>query len=137
MTTPLIPDYTVAQGSPAALTFGVASGNTVRAGRVVILTGPMTCQESGGPSAAYLGVAGHAAALPAVPVPVADDKVTVLCGAGVIHETLSQAAIAAGASVTAGTQGRVATGAAGPNTIGVALTATTGADQLVRWLANR
>jgi hypothetical protein len=136
MTTPLIPDYTVAAGNPSALSFAALPGQTVRAGRVVVLAGPMQCQESNGTSAFYLGVAGKAGATPAAAPIGIPNGVTVLCGAGVIHETPCQAAVAAGAQLVPGTQGRVNAG--GPaNAIGIALTATTGADQLVRWLANR
>jgi hypothetical protein len=138
MTTPLIPDYTVAAGNPSALSFAALPGQTVRAGRVVVLAGPMQCQESNGTSAFYLGVAGKAGATPAAAPLGIPNGVTVLCGAGVIHETLAQgpAGIAVGAQLVPGTQGRVNAG--GPaNAIGIALTATTGADQPIRWLANR
>jgi hypothetical protein len=135
MTTPVLPDYTVAQGSPAALSFAVAPGQNVRAGRVVVLAAAMQCTESNGSVPHYLGVAGKAGATPAAAPFGIPNGVTVLCGAGVIHETPCQGPVAVAAVLSPGTQGRV--NAAATNPIGIALTATTAADQMVRWLAYR
>jgi hypothetical protein len=137
VTTPVIPDYTVAAGNPSALSFAVLPGQAVRAGRVVELAGPMQVRESQAAGPFYVGVAGKAGATPAAAPFGIPNGVTVLCGAGVIHETPCSAAVTVGQYIVAATGGQVAGSAAPANSIGLALTATTAAGQLVRWIAFR
>jgi predicted RecA/RadA family phage recombinase len=121
-------DYTPAGGHPAALSFTAAVA--ISGGQLVALTGPDEVSPGTvATAAAYVGVAGSDAAV--------GERVTILCGSGVIHETAkTAAAIAPGAEVTPGAGGVVLAGAA--PAVGMAIRdAAAGVANQVRWLAYR
>lgn len=93
------------------------AGGTITGGQVVVLSAANTVIASAGVSIAAVGVAGQDAASGAA--------VTVWPFAGVTHEVVASAAIAAGAVVTSAAAGQVVGAAAqtGTELIGVAATA--------------
>jgi hypothetical protein len=111
-------DYTPAAGHPASLSFTAAAAPVGPTG-LVVTSGQLLMVDANGhvlPATAaasqYVGVAGNDA--------FPGGQVTVLTGAGVIHETaVSGADIAAAAFVNIGGSGQVVTAAAGANNVGV------------------
>ena len=96
----------------------------VTGGQLVRVSGSGTVAPTTAASADWLGVAGHDAAI--------GQSVTVFCGG--VQRVACTAAIAAGATVEGATGGQVATHTNGTNDInvvGLALTTTSGAGQLV------
>jgi Uncharacterized conserved protein (DUF2190) len=118
-------DYTPAQGSPAALSY--TAGAAITGGQVVKISAADTVTPSAANDPSPVGVAGHNAAL--------NQKVTVLCGSGVIHETPSTGGIAVAAPVYASTGGAVSAAGTGAPAIGVAVRAAAGGR--CRWLSFR
>lgn len=119
-----MPDYTPAGGSPAALTF--TAGAAISGGQLVALSVADTVVPAAA-AAGDIGVAGSDA--------VAGERLTVLCGAGVLHETPSAAAIPVGTQVGPGAGGLLAAG-----TLGLAVRASDPAATPpvpCRWLAYR
>lgn len=97
---------------------------TITAGQVVEVSGPSTVAPSAAASTKVVGVAAFDAA--------ANQDVTVFAR-GITHISTASGAITAGARVDAGAAGTVASGAAGVNNVGVAL--TTAADgAAVTWM---
>jgi hypothetical protein len=131
-------DYTPAAGHPAALTYYVDDSvdpvDGVFAGQLVgMLPTGGVAPTAGAPAAAnnYVGVAAHPAG--------AGQPLTVLCGAGVQHETETTAAIPAGTFVTSAAGGAIVGGTAA-NGIGVAVVggdSTATPPTLCRWQAGR
>jgi hypothetical protein len=131
-------DYTPAAGHPAALTYtvddSVDPADGVFAGQLVgMLPSGGVAPTAGAPAGTnnYVGVAAH----PAGP----GQPLTVLCGAGVQHESETTAAVAAGAFVTSAADGAIAAGTAA-NGIGVAVrggNSTATPPTLCRWQAGR
>lgn len=89
-----------------------ASG-TITAGQAVVVSGSGTVAASAGASAA---VVGHAA------TGVTSGQTVAVYGRGTVHEVLNTGGITAGARVDSAAAGVVASGAAGVNNIGIALT---------------
>jgi hypothetical protein len=121
-----MPDYTPVYGRPQQFT--LTAGAAITGGQLLSYSAADTVIPAPVNAANYAGVAGHDAASGA--------PITVLAGSGVVHETLATAATAAGALVFAGsaTAGQLGAASTGYNVaIGVAVRATAGANQLLRW----
>ena len=119
-------DYTPFLGKPQHVTM-TASG-AVTGGQVLKFSDASTVSAADANCTTYAGVAAHDAASGAA--------VTVLMGAGVIHETVAAAVTAAGAQVYAGsaTAGELGAANTGFNVaIGVAIKATTTTHGVLRW----
>jgi hypothetical protein len=119
-------DYAPTYGRPKAMT--LTAGATITGGQVLSFSAADTVVPAALNAANYAGVAAHDAASGA--------PVTVFMGAGVVHETLATAATAAAALVYAGsaTAGQLGAANTGYNVaIGVAVRATVGANQVLRW----
>ena len=121
-----MPDYTPVYGRAKAMT--LTAGGAITGGQVLKISGVDTVVAADTNAANYAGVAAHDAASGA--------PVTVLMGAGVVHETLATATTAAGALVYAGsaTAGNLGTANATYNVaIGVALRTTMTTTAALRW----
>jgi Uncharacterized conserved protein (DUF2190) len=123
-----MPDYTPPEGSPAALSF-TAGGPITGGVCVAVASQDAVAQASNVATSVYVGVAGHNAAL--------NQKVTVLCGSGVVHETpFTGAAVVPGDYVFTGANGAVQ-GAAGTQTVPVGTAVRPSANGRCRWQAAR
>jgi len=115
--------------SPGTATTSTASA-AITGGQLLMVTGDDTVGPAGAASLAYVGVAGHDAAVGA--------RVTVLAGPGQVHRTTSTGAITAGSLVQCGAAGVVATLGGTPaegQSIGVALAAAAG--NVCKWKSFR
>ncbi len=98
-------DYTPVSGGGAGESATYMAGAAITGGQLLAFTGIDSVSPTAGPTLAVAGVAGHDAA--------AGQQVTVAMGAGVVHETLTAAALPAPAQpvpTTAATGGTVADG---------------------------
>jgi Uncharacterized conserved protein (DUF2190) len=121
-------DYAPVYGRPQSVTY-TASG-AVKGGQVLFIVAMDTVSETAGKTGAIAGVAGHDAASGA--------KVTVLGGAGVVHETRTTAAgVAAGDLLDSAAGGCVVAGASAGSEIGVALRAVGADGGILRWVSRR
>ena len=116
-------NYAPAAGSPAALSY--LAGATITGGQLVEITGPGTVTPAAPTAGAYAGVAAHNAD--------PGDAVTVLCGAGVWHDSVASAILIPGIAVVPGAGGTVTQGVI-TNQIGVTVTGAAAGD-VCRWLA--
>ncbi len=121
-------DYTHLLGKPVRATY--TAGAAITGGQALIFTGVDTVAPSSAASSLFAGIAGHDAASGA--------PVTVIMGAGVIHETQTTAvAVAAGALIASAAAGAIAGGAAAGSELGVAIRAVGGAGGILRWKTTR
>ena len=119
-------DYTPLYGKPQALTY--TAGAAITGGQCLYFSGTDTVSPAGANAANFAGIAAHDAANGA--------PVTVLAGAGVVHETLVTASTAAGALVFAGSASTGELSAANSTynvAVGVAIRATTTGHATLRW----
>lgn len=119
-------DYTPVYGRPKTVT--LTAGAAITGGQVLSFSAADTVVPAALNAANYAGVAAHDAA--------SGSPVTVMMGAGVVHETNAAAATAAAALVFAGssTAGELGAANTGYNVpIGVAVRASTGTHGLCRW----
>lgn len=125
-----MPDYAPVNGADTAETVTWLAGAAITGGQVLVFSAADTVIPAGGASAAFAGVAAHDAASGA--------PVTVITGAGVIHETqTTAAAVAAGALLQSQAAGLIAGGAAAGAEIGTAIRAVSAAGGLLRWKTTR
>jgi hypothetical protein len=135
VTTPLYQsnDYAPAAGKPKALTFQASA--PILGGQTVFISGHMTVAPTNtNQDFRYAGVAGEDAGT--------GDDITVLTGAGVIHETGAHTPLSAGEPVQGGGSGMIAGGpgsaAAGTGAgIGIALQDVAVDHDPCRWIAFR
>jgi hypothetical protein len=121
-----VADYTPVYGRPKSMS--LTAGSAITGGQVLAFSAADTVVPAAANATNYAGVAAHDAASGA--------QVTVLMGAGVVHETNALAATAAAALVYAGSATAGELGAANSSynvAIGVAVRASTGAHGLCRW----
>jgi hypothetical protein len=119
-------DYTPVYGRPKSMT--LIAGSAIVGGNVLKFSAADTVVPADLNCTNYAGVAAHDAASGAL--------VTVLMGAGVVHETPALAATAAAALVFAGSATAGELGAANSSytpAIGVAVRASVGAHGVCRW----
>ncbi len=122
-----MPDYAPVFGRPKTMTF--TAGAAITGGQVLSFSAADTVSPSAVNPANYAGVAAHDAAAGAL--------ITVMMGAGVVHETPVAAGVAAGALVYGGATGQI-TGTAGTGYGAVALgvaVRTLGGAGVLRWKA--
>jgi hypothetical protein len=123
-------DYTPPYSS-GTLPFTMTAAAAITGGQVCVSTGVGTVGPAAGPSGVCVGVAAHDAAT--------GTKVTLWQIPGVVHESLSTAAITSGASLSSGAAGAVTSGtlgtlAAAGTLLGTALSTVAGAGLVTRWL---
>lgn len=119
-------DYTPVMGRPTSVTL-TASG-AITGGQCLKFADASVVAAADANCTTYAGIAAHDAASGA--------PVTVLMGAGVVHETAAAAVTAAGAQVYAGsaTAGELGASNTGYNVaIGVAIKASTTTHGVLRW----
>lgn len=119
-------DYAPVYGRPKTVT--LTAGAAITGGQVLSFSAADTVVPAALNAGNYAGVAAHDAASGA--------PVTVMMGAGVVHETAAAAATAAAALVFAGssTAGELGSASTGYNVaIGVAVRASTGTHGICRW----
>jgi hypothetical protein len=120
-----VPDYAPSYGKPQAVTYN--AGAVITGGQLLYFSGADTVSPTIANSPNFAGVAAHDAP--------AGDAVTVLMGAGVVHESVA-AAITAAALVYAGAGGTITlTPGTGYSAvpIGVTILATSPSTGLARW----
>lgn len=111
---------------PAGAVVTLSASADVTGGRVVALTGAGAVAHAGADSSAVVGVASRDAK--------SGESVAVFVGKGTVHRLVASAAVTAGAKVTTAAAGKVATLGAGTNSLGLALTAATDADDVIEVL---
>ena len=117
-------DYTALAGRPDEYTF--TAGAAITAGQVLVFSGSDEVSPSSVASTAFAGIAAHDAAH--------GSPVTVVSGAGCLHETASTAAqVLAGALLAADADGAVVSGATAGAELGVAVRSTGAQGGTVRW----
>lgn len=124
-------DYAPVNGGDLGEFVTQTAGAAITGGQLLMQSGtPDQVIPASGAGVAVAGVAGHDAATGA--------PVTVIGGAGVVHETQSTAAaVAAGALIQSAAAGAVTGGAAAGSEIGVALRAVPGAGGVLRWVSRK
>jgi hypothetical protein len=137
-----VPDYSPVQGHPASLS--ARAGAAITGGQLVrVVANPlvpgMVEPTAAGLNAAVAGVAAHDAGVDALTGPQA---VTVLTGAGVIHESIAALAVPIGTLLFAAANGQVTPTAAGATQVGFAVAPSTGTGVAgdpfrVRWMPAR
>ena len=123
-------DYAPVNGGDMAEALTYTAGAAITGGQVLVYSAADTVIPAAGASGAFAGVAGHDAA--------SGSPVTVIAGAGIIHETQTTAsAVTVGALIQSAAGGLIASGAAAGSEIGTAVRAVSAAGGVLRWKTTR